>query len=115
MKSYLIRRVLLIIPTVIGITLLTFVITRFVPGGPIEQIMMQNQFQQSQSGGSSSSGSLSSRQGLSDEDLQYLRKFYGFDQPILVAYWEWLKKIAIFDLGESYRYNEPVLDLLKSR
>ncbi|PCI28373.1 MAG: peptide ABC transporter permease [SAR324 cluster bacterium] len=113
MRQYLIRRLFLIIPTMIGITLMTFALTRIVPGGPIEQALMEARFNQSADTlGRSTKGS---REGLTEEDMQYLRELYGFDKPIMVAYWDWLKKVAVLDLGESYRYNEPVWDLIKER
>ena len=113
MKAYLIRRLLLIIPTLIGITFLTFLITRVVPGGPVEQAMMERQFAGAESGISSDRGG--AREGLTEEDLAYLNKLYGFDKPLLIAYVDWLGRILVFDLGESYRYNEPVADLVLER
>jgi len=112
MYQYLIRRLLLLIPTMIGITLLTFAITRIVPGGPIEQAIMEAQFGQVEYNTESNTGA---REGLTEEDLQYLRELYGFDKPIIIAYWDWLQKIVVLDLGDSYRYNEPVWDLVKER
>jgi len=109
MSQYLVRRFLLIFPTLFGITLLTFMITRVVPGGPVEQAMMERQFAEQQTGASNS------RQGLTEEDLAYLNKLYGFDKPIFVAYFDWLGRVVQLDLGESYRYNEPVWDLIKSK
>ncbi len=113
MKAYLIRRFLLIFPTIIGITLLTFMITRVVPGGPVEQAMMEAQFSGAESTGRNDQGG--AREGLSSEDLAYLNELYGFDKPVVVAYFDWLGKILVLDLGESYRYNEPVIDLIAER
>ena len=113
MKAYLIRRFLLIFPTIIGITLLTFMITRVVPGGPVEQAMMEAQFSGAESTGRNDQGG--AREGLSSEDLAYLNELYGFDKPVVVAYFDWLGKILVLDLGESYRYNEPVVDLIAER
>ncbi|MDH5561171.1 MAG: ABC transporter permease subunit [Deltaproteobacteria bacterium] len=113
MRQYLIRRILLIIPTLIGITLLTFILTRVVPGGPIEQALMESRFQnQNVSFQSQNAGP---RDGLSDDDLEYLKKLYGFDKPIYLAYLSWLYKVVQLDLGDSYRYNEPVWNLIKER
>lgn len=109
MRQYLIRRFLLIFPTLIGITLLTFAITRVVPGGPVEQLLMERQFAEAQSGGAGA------REGLTEADIEYLNKIYGFDQPIPVAYFNWMLKVVQLDLGESYRYNEPVWGLIKDR
>ncbi|MCF7689240.1 MAG: ABC transporter permease, partial [Cephaloticoccus sp.] len=52
---------------------------------------------------------------LSDEQLQQLKAYYGFDKPALVSYGLWLGKVVRGDLGQSYRYNEPVWDIIKAR
>ena len=111
MTGYFVRRFLLIIPTFIGITLLVFAITRLVPGGPIEQLMIQAQL-----GGET--GSLQRSQGggtLSDEQLADLKHYYGFDQPMLSSYVRWLKQVVQFDLGTSTRYQDPVWQIIKER
>ena len=96
----------------VGITLITFAITRIVPGGPVEQAIMEARFGQAEFSAQTTTGA---REGLSAEDLQYLKELYGFDKPVLLAYWDWIKKVAVLDLGESYRYNEPVWELIKER
>lgn len=112
MTSYFIRRILLVIPTLLGITLLVFGITRFVPGGPVDQMIMR-----AQSGGSESGGVRSSRSGqaLDDAQLEELRAFYGFDKPVHVSYLDWLGKTLQFDLGVSTRYQEPVSRMILER
>lgn len=112
MLSYFLRRALLIIPTFIGITLLVFTITRFVPGGPVERMLLQAQVAQGEGHRSMAS---KGGQALSDEQIEELKAFYGLDKPMLVAYWEWLQKLVRLDLGESTRYYEPVWDLIKER
>jgi microcin C transport system permease protein len=111
--SYFIRRLLLIIPTFIGITLLVFAVTRVVPGGPIERMMNQAMFAGGDRPTAASRGVAGSV--LSEDQLQQLRVYYGFDKPILVSYVDWLRKILVLDLGRSTRYNEPVWDAMKSR
>lgn len=116
MTAYFIRRLLLIIPTFLGITILVFTITRFVPGGPIERII--SQARQMQASGGISSGSLSSdnqTQPLSDEQIQELKAYYGFDKPLVVSYFTWLAKVVKGDLGVSTRYYDPVWDMIKER
>lgn len=111
MLGYFVRRGLLIIPTFIGITLLVFSITRVVPGGPIERMMTQAQL-----GGEA--GSLHRSEGggtLSDEQLEELKRYYGFDKPLLSSYANWLKQVLRFDLGLSTRYQDPVWDIIKER
>jgi len=114
MTAYFIRRILLIIPTFLGITILVFVITRFVPGGPIERIIAQAQ-QQAMEGGRGSMSEAVQRQPLSDEQIALLEKYYGFDKPVLTSYFLWLGKIFKGDLGVSTRYYDPVWEMIRDR
>ncbi len=114
MTGYFIRRLLLIIPTFLGITLMVFAITRFVPGGPIDRALAQAQaasesaeFQSSRPGDSTSI--------LSESQLNQLREYYGFDKPLLESYVQWLGKVVQFDLGVSTRYAEPVWQTIADR
>jgi microcin C transport system permease protein len=112
MASYFIRRLLLIIPTFIWITLMVFVITRFVPGGPIERAIMEAQM------ASGKAGAMQSTRGgsvLSENQLQQLREYYGFDKPVLESYLSWVRKVLVLDLGYSTRYNEPVWQTIRDR
>ncbi len=111
MTTYFLRRTLLIIPTFLGITVLVFCITRFVPGGPVERMIAEMRAQKSLSGGSTNR----SDAALSEDQINQLKEYYGFDKPILVSYSEWLWKILRFDLGESTRYGEPVWQTIKER
>jgi len=109
MRDYFLRRLILIPPTLLGITLIVFFVTRLAPGGPLEQAIMRAR-----------EGGASSRQpghgmALSPEQLEQLKHYYGFDKPWYVAYVLWLGKVAQGDLGTSYRYNEPVWDLMRER
>lgn len=116
MTAYFIRRALLIIPTFLGITVLVFAITRVVPGGPIERMMLQAQQMQGREGGKSTGAAGDSqRQPLSAEQIQVLKAYYGFDKPILVSYGQWLAKVLSGDLGMSTRYYEPVWQMIRSR
>jgi len=115
MTAYFIRRFLLIIPTFIGITILVFVVTRMVPGGPIERMLTAAQFASGdqvsfQSGNQGVAGST-----LSEAQLQQLKVYYGFDKPVLESYVIWLGKVVRFDLGYSTRYGEPVWESIKQR
>lgn len=115
MTQYFIRRFLLIIPTFIGITVLVFVITRFVPGGPIERMIAEAQQASMQMGAMSQVGSGVGAATLDEDQIQQLKEYYGFDKPVLVSYWQWLVKVVQFDLGVSTRYSEPVWDTIKER
>lgn len=116
MAAYFIRRLLLIIPTFIGITIMVFIITRLVPGGPIERMIAQAQQMQSMAGGTLT-GALSKEQSqpLSEEQIKELKKYYGFDQPVLISYLLWLGKVMTGDLGVSTRYYDPVWSMIKER
>lgn len=86
MKSYFLRRLLLIPPTLVGITLLVFAITRFVPGGPMDR-MLQEAARGSEQGGKRGS---SAQGGLSEEQLEEIEEQFGLSKPMLAAYGQWL-------------------------
>ncbi|MFI5356737.1 MAG: ABC transporter permease [Opitutales bacterium] len=113
MRDYFLRRFLLIPPTLLGITLIVFLITRVVPGGPLERAIMEMQQADMNAGhGARLNGG---NMALSDEQIQQLKAYYGFDKPALVSYGLWLGKVVRGDLGTSYRYNEPVWDVIRAR
>ncbi len=116
MTAYFIRRFVLIIPTFLGVTVLVFAITRLVPGGPVERMIAQAQQARSAAGGSlPAAGGETRSQPLSDEQIQSLKKYYGFDKPVLVSYFQWLGKVLTGDLGVSTRYYDPVWDMIRDR
>lgn len=110
MKDYVLRRLFLIIPTFIGITLMVFIMTRFVPGGPIERMIAQ-----AQEASAAQGYNRMNEAPLSAEQLQELKSFYGFDKPVVVSYIYWLKNVVLLDLGTSTRYYESVWELIKSK
>lgn len=112
MRDYFLRRLLLIPPTLIGVTIIVFAITRLVPGGPLERAIMETQ-QMSASGGSVSQAGQG--MALSQAQLDRLKEYYGFDKPVLVSYFDWMGKVVQGDLGTSYRYNQPVTEVISSR
>ena len=113
MSGYFLRRFLLIIPTFIGITLAVFVIMHFVPGGPVERQIMR--FQMAAAGGEG--GAAASRAGIEipQEAIDEIRRYYGFDKPVHIRYASWLWNVMHMDLGNSYIYQDPVWDVIKSR
>lgn len=115
MTAYFIRRFLLIIPTFIGITILIFTITRFVPGGPIERIIAQAQQQALEGGGGAAVSEAIQKQPLSDDQIELLKKYYGFDKPVLVSYIQWLGKLIRGNLGVSTRYYDGVWSMIRDR
>ena len=114
--AYFIRRFLLIIPTFIGITMLSFGVMQFVPGGPVEKMIMSYQMS-SMSGEAGGGGGSSFESGASlpEDALEEIKKFYGFDKPVHIRYLKWLYNVCRFNLGESYRYSEPVWGMISER
>lgn len=113
MAGYFLRRIAFMLPTFLGITLVTFVVINLAPGGPIEQMLSQMRFG-SQMAGSASEGSLSGRsdEGVNEEILAELKRQFGFDKPVLVRYGLWLWNLARLDFGQSFVYDEPVIDVI---
>jgi microcin C transport system permease protein len=107
--AYIVKRVLLMIPTLLGALTVTFVVIQFVPGGPIEQLMAEAR--------ASQKGEGAYRAGRDSDERQIaeLKKLYGFDKPAHVRYLEMLSSFLRFDLGTSFLQNRPVWDLIKEK
>ena len=128
MLAYIARRILLMIPTIFGIMLVSFVIVQFVPGGPVERAIAQLQGLDESgrlgggaigAGAAAHMGDISSRyrgaQGLDPKFIKELEKQYGFDKPATERFWLLVGNYATFHLGESYFRNEPVLSLVREK
>jgi len=124
--AYIARRILLMVPTIFGIILISFIIVQFVPGGPVERAIAQLQgLDESGRGGAMMGaaaahvGDISSRyrgaQGLDPKFIKELEKQYGFDKPATERFWLLVKNYATFSLGDSYFRNEPVLKLVREK
>jgi microcin C transport system permease protein len=111
MFVYLVKRLFAIIPTLFGITIVVFMIINLAPGSPIEQRIQQIRFG-SQHGETSGFGNNSNRTQVTNEVIEALKKQYGFDKPIHVRYGIWLKNLAQFNFGNSFKYEEPVIDVV---
>ena len=103
MKTYILKRLLLMIPTLIGISLITFVIIQLAPGDPAAMRI-----------GSAASGQIRNQQ-LAGEIIEKTRQQFGLDKPIPVQYALWLKRMATLDFGRSYKDNRPVMDKIRER
>ncbi|MFN7644279.1 MAG: microcin C ABC transporter permease YejB [Burkholderiales bacterium] len=115
MLAYIVKRVLLMIPTLLGILLITFAVMQFVPGGPVEQ-MLQEMRGRGQAGEvATSDNTYRGRQGVDPAKIEEIRKLYGFDQPAHIRFWEMLKRFARFDLGTSYFHHKSVWELVKEK
>lgn len=122
MSVYILKRLLLVIPTFIGMTMVVSVVTRLVPGGPLEQAIMEHRNMGAEEGGSmgvgmgaSGVGESGSRGSLSEEQLQDLKELYGLDKPWIIAYWQWLGNILRLDFGYSTRFHDPVIGHITER
>jgi len=116
MLAYIVKRLLLMIPTLLGVLLLTFVVIQFVPGGPVEQ--MVSQLQGRDSGGESaavSSSGYRGRQGVDAARIEEIKQLYGFDKPASERFIQMLGQFARFDLGKSFFYPKDVWTLVKEK
>jgi microcin C transport system permease protein len=116
MGAYTVKRLLLMIPTLFGVMLVTFVVTQFVPGGPVEQLTAQ--LQGKNPAGEASSGAQGlyrGARGLDAEQLNKIKAFYGFDQPAHQRFWLMMKKYWVLDFGDSYFHHQSVLDLVMAK
>jgi microcin C transport system permease protein len=109
MTGYFVRRFLLIVPTFIGITLAVFLVMNFVPGGPVERQIMRYKQSLAQRGG----GQLDTE--IPQDALDELKAYYGFDKPVYTRYGMWLWNVLHLNLGNSYVYQDPVWDVIKTR
>ena len=136
MFAYIIRRLLLIVPTLFGIMVVNFLIVQAAPGGPVEQMIAKVQGTAvdatarvsgaggevaapgGQKGGgktigaSSSSSKYRGAQGLDPEFIKELERMYGFDKPAHERFWLMMKNYAVLDFGDSYFRDRKVMDLV---
>jgi len=123
MGAYILRRLFLIIPTLIGIMLINFVLIQFVPGGPIEQIIAQMEDGSAGAtdrftGGGDDSNNQSENneykgaRGLPPELIEDLEKQFGFDKPPVERFLTMLWNYIRFDFGESYFRSITIIDLI---
>ncbi|MEF3193705.1 MAG: microcin C ABC transporter permease YejB [Halothiobacillaceae bacterium] len=117
MAHYILKRLLLMIPTLFGVLLITFAVTQFVPGGPVEQLVHQLQHGGREVGEASvgAEGMYRGAQGLDEEQLAKIRAFYGFDKPAYERFLDMLGNYLTFDLGESYFQHQSVLGLMADK
>src|SRR5215472_1231101 len=133
MSAYILRRLMLMIPTLLGIMVINFFVIQAAPGGPVEQAIAQlqgkgdvtsrftgsgeanagaQQARQSDQGGSNLSRGA---RGLPPELIERIRKQYGFDKPVVERFLLMMKDYLVFDLGESFFRNARVADLVISK
>jgi microcin C transport system permease protein len=112
MLGYIVKRILLMVPTLLGALTVTFIVMQFVPGGPVEQIMAEARA--TQKGGETGGGYKAGRD-LDSKQIEELKKLYGFDKPAHVRYVDMLAAFARFDLGKSFLQNKDVWQLIKEK
>jgi len=113
MYKYILKRLLLMIPTLFGVLFITFLVTQFVPGGPVEQLT--NQLNSLNVVGEASSGSANlyrGASGLDEEHINQLKEFYGFDKPFFERFTNLVLNYISFDLGQSYFHHKSVSELI---
>ena len=116
MSLYLLKRLLLMIPTLLGVLLTTFVVIQFVPGGPVEQMMYELKGRGSGEAATSSSSSFyQGAKGVDAEKLAEIKALYGFEKPAPVRFMEMLGRFVRFDLGQSWFHHADVWTLIKSK
>ncbi|NWO10232.1 microcin C ABC transporter permease YejB [Chromohalobacter salexigens] len=121
MAHYILRRLLLMIPTLLGILLLNFIIVQVAPGGPIDQMLARfegmdsNASTRLESGGETSSGDTRNARGIDPRLEAELEKQFGFDKPPVERFFGMLADYATFDLGDSFFRGRPVIDLIVER
>ncbi|RXJ86846.1 microcin C ABC transporter permease YejB [Arcobacter sp. CECT 8985] len=131
MTSYIFRRLLLIIPTLIGIMTINFFIVQTSPGGPVERMLLKIEGQKDTTLGRITGDNQSDvmdttsvndeksiykgSNGLSPELVEDIKKLYGFDKPILERYLLMMKNYITFDFGESFFKNATVIELIKEK
>jgi microcin C transport system permease protein len=130
MGAYILRRILLMIPTIVGILFISFVVVQFAPGGPVEQVLADlagnSDSDRLGSGGSDfaggagqeeggGSGKYRGAQGLDPRFIAQLEKQFGFDRPAPERFAKMLWDYARFDFGDSFFKGKPVLDLILSK
>ncbi|WP_019652815.1 microcin C ABC transporter permease YejB [Variovorax atrisoli] len=109
MAAYLLRRLLLIIPTLFGVLLINFIIVQFVPGGPAEQLLSQLTNKENRLSGGPAGRALDAKQ------VAEIKALYGFDKPAPERFWQMLKQFARFDLGKSFFQSKDVWQLIKEK
>jgi microcin C transport system permease protein len=131
MLAYIARRLLLMIPTLLGVLTIAFVIVQFAPGGPVERVIAQLQGQggnasdrvgggsggdaTAQLGGGDATSAYRGAQGLDPAFIKELEKQFGFDKPAHERYFKMVKDYSTLDFGKSYFRDAPVLQLIKEK
>lgn len=101
MRDYVIKRLILLVPTLLGITLITFLVIQLAPGSPVERKLQLEEGIKAES--------------ITKDIIEQTKKLYGLDKPIYTRYWIWLRQIATLNFGRSYKDHRPVIDKIAER
>jgi microcin C transport system permease protein len=112
MTSYILKRLLLMIPTLLGVLLVTFAVIQFVPGGPVEQYLSEAKAAAGRGSFESGGSSYRGNQGVDPKRLAEIKALYGFDKPTHERLLQMLGQFARFDLGRSFFQNKDVWSLI---
>src|SRR3954469_5069669 len=112
MAAYILKRVLLMLPTLLGVILLTFIVTQFVPGGPVEQFMAEARRTAGRTG---ETGAYRGGQGVDAARIEEIKKLYGFDRPAHERFFRMVGQFARLDLGKSFFQNKDVWQLIQEK
>ena len=115
MFQYILKRLLLMIPTLLGVLTVTFAIIQFVPGGPVDQMMSQLRGRGAGGEAGMVASDVRGTRDLSPERVAEIKALYGFDKPAHQRFWQMLKSFARFDLGQSFYQRKGVWDLIKEK
>ena len=117
MSIYILKRIFLMIPTLVGVMLITFIVTQFVPGGPVEKMMaeIEGRGMSGEAATGSSGGLYQGDRGLDAERLEQLKKLYGFDRPPFERFVSMMGNYLVFDFGNSYYHHKSVVELVISK
>jgi microcin C transport system permease protein len=118
MLHYILKRLLLIIPTLFGVMLIAFIVTQFVPGGPVAQLLSELRQGQIAEGGEATAGVeglYRGTAGLDETLVQELEALYGFDKPAHERFFLMLSNYLVFELGDSFFHNQSVTGLIIDR
>ncbi|PJZ66782.1 ABC transporter permease subunit [Leptospira wolffii] len=107
MRNYFLKRMLLIIPTLFGITLLVFMLSHLAPGGPLEREIAKLRGYGNMEGATANQ--------ISQQEIDLLKKKLHLDKPLIVSYFLWLSDVIVLDLGESRLHSREVSELIAEK
>lgn len=96
MQAYVLKRTLSVVPALLGVSVLVFLLLRLIPGDIVDEM-------------------LGAQNTITEGQRESLRHFFGLDQPLPIQFWEWIRRVAVGDLGASFRTATPVTQLILSR